>query len=487
MVYTVYGHQVVYVHRLGPKAYCRRRAHGASVQATTTGSGAPVEPLDAEAAAPPLGALLLEIGMRPEQLMRRINLLRRSRGDFPLSEKTAYAWLRRSRRPACPSPDNQRDALSVLSTKANRAVTADELGWSSPRKRSPHHPRQRCLDAPGDAPVDALLQEIVQGDPLMDRRNLLLLSGAAATAPGLALLIPGGTPARAAQAGGRLSDTLLTSIETTVRELRELDDADGSVTGLVWAGGLWQSVAKVVANAHYSGTPGRRLHTAFIELCEQYGWMLFDADRQPQAQRVYQTGMRLAREADPAPEPRFATSNLLASASYQASWLSQHSEAKTLLDIAARTPAGLPPRLAAVIADRAIFAAGRRGDIEALRRHRDTAHEHLDNAGNDEPWWSQWLTHHAIDAATGRAWLAARQPDTAEPYLNRRLEAVDPAYPRDRVLAILDLADTHRLRGDRATATSLTRQAGTLTAGVHSPRTRNRLSEITNALGPSLN
>ncbi|MCX5401316.1 XRE family transcriptional regulator [Streptomyces sp. NBC_00102] len=431
----------------------------------------------AEATAPnPLAELMNQIGLRPEQLVARINELRHRRGSHPLDLKSAYPWLRGQ--PSRPNQENERDALTVLSSRAGRTVTAAELSWSGPRRR----PHRRWLDSPGDAPMDALLREIIQGDP-MDRRNLLLLAGAAATAPGLALLIGNGS-AQAAERGGRLSSQLVGGIENSVRELRELDDTDGSTAGLLWAGGLWQSVARVVAHARDDSPTGRRLHTAFVELSEQYGWMLFDADLHPQAQRVYQTGMCLAREAAPSPDTRFATSNLLASAGYQASWLSQHSEARTFLDVAGRDPGGLPPRLGAVIAERQIFAAGRRGDTEQLRRARDTAHNLLDKAGGDGPWWSRWLSHHAIDAVTGRAWLAAQDPRAAEPYLTRSLTATDDAFPRDRMLAVLDLADTRRLQGEPHAALALTHEAAALAEQVHSPRAQNRLREITTALPP---
>ncbi|MFE3742658.1 XRE family transcriptional regulator [Streptomyces sp. NPDC059134] len=315
----------------------------------------------------------------------------------------------------------------------------------------------------------------------MERRNLLLLAGTAVTAPGLALLIADDTPLDGHH-GKRLPPQLADNIEHAVRDLRTLDDRDGSTTALIWAGGLWKSTAHVITTIRGDTPTTRRVHRAFIELSEQYGWMLFDDDRQSQAQRVYQTGMSLARESAPTADIRCATSNLLASAAYQASWLSQHTEAKSLLDVAQRLATSSPPRLRAVIADREVFAAGRRGDTETLRRARDSAHDHL-QAGGDIPWWSQWLSHHAIDAATGRAWLAARAPDTAEPYLTRRLDTAD-AYPRDRMLALLDLADTQRLHGDLTAVRTLTGQARALAEHVESPRARNRLTEITNALPP---
>jgi len=50
--------------------------------------------------------------------------------------------------------------------------------------------------------------------------------------------------------------------------------------------------------------------------------MLFDVRRHPQAQRVYHTGMRLARKADTSLTTRHATANLVASTAYQAAWTS---------------------------------------------------------------------------------------------------------------------------------------------------------------------
>jgi hypothetical protein len=421
----------------------------------------------------PLAELLRVIAMRPESLIARINELRGPRGSLHLDLKSAYPWMRT---PAVrPNEENQRDALSVLSTRAGRRVTADELGWTGPRRRR----HARLLDAPADAPAGELLREISQGDA-MDRRTLLLLSGAAVTAPGLALLIADDS-LPAAESGDHVSAQLVSSIENSVHELRDVDDAAGSTTGLVWAGGLWQSVARVVDNARFNSSEGRRLHTAFIELCEQYGWMLFDADMHPLAQRVFQTGMRLAREVSLSGPGSYATHNLVASSAYQSSWLGQHPEAKTLLGIANR--GDLPPRVKAVVAERAIFAAGRRGDTEALRRARDTAHDALSDAGGDGPWWSQWLSPLAIDAATGRAWLAARQSSAAEPYLTRRLAAAEAeAFPRDRMLASLDLADTYRVAGDPDAAANLGLQAAGLARSVNSARAQTRLTEIATAL-----
>ncbi|MER0240864.1 XRE family transcriptional regulator [Streptomyces sp. HSW2009] len=427
--------------------------------------------------APPataLAALLQQLGMRPEQLIARINERRTRRGSFPLSLKAAYPWLREN--PSHPQPDNQSDALAVLTTRAGRPITASDVGWDSPRPRHRH----RHLDAPGDAPLQGLLHEISQGD-IMDRRNLLVLTGAAATAPALALLLGPAAQAATSSDGTRLNEKLVGSIESAVRDLREMDDSTGSASGdLAWGLGIWQSTSRVLAQVRDRGPLADRLQTSYIELSEQVGWMLFDAGRHPQAQRVYHTGMRLAREADTSLTARHATSNLVASAAYQAAWLGHHNDAAALLDIAARAPE-LPPAVAAVIADRRVYAAGRRRDPEAILRYRDEALLHLDVPDERTPWWATWLTKNSVDAATGRAWLACEQPSKAVPFLSRRAETTSSDYPRDRLLAVLDLADTVHKCGHGDRARELLDQAGELIGTVSSQRMLHRYEALSSA------
>ncbi|WP_329529716.1 XRE family transcriptional regulator (plasmid) [Streptomyces sp. NBC_01450] len=428
--------------------------------------------------APPatvLAALLQQLGMRPEQLIGRINERRARRGSSPLHLKAAYPWLREC--PAHPHPDNQADALAVLTARAGRCITASDIGWDVPRLRTRH----RHLDAPGDAPLEALLHEISQGD-MMDRRNLLMLTGAAATAPALSLLL--GPIAQAADAPGatRLNEKLVGSIESAVRDLREMDDSTGSASGdLTWGLGIWQSTSRVVAQARDHGFLVDRLHTAYIELSEQTGWMLFDSGRHPQAQRVYHTGMRLARETGTSLTARHATSNLVASAAYQAAWLGHHNDAAALLDIAARTP-DLPSAVAAVIAERNVYAAGRRHDPDAVLRFRDEALLHLASPDERPPWWATWLTKDSVDAATGRAWLACDKPSQAVPFLSRRVEASSPDHQRDHLHAVLDLADSVHKCGDSDRARELLDQADGLISTVSSERMAHRYEVLSSAV-----
>ncbi|MEW1637496.1 XRE family transcriptional regulator [Streptomyces sp. NPDC093801] len=315
----------------------------------------------------------------------------------------------------------------------------------------------------------------------MHRRTFLLLSGTAVTAPALEQLLDG-TPAYAGpHGGGPLIEGVLRQIEDSVRQIRALDDTQGSEHALTWTDGMWRSTAEIITGSPATAALRARLHTTFICLSEQYGWMLFDSDRHEAAQRVYQTGLSLAREAEAGSGTADATANLLASMAYQCSHLGQHHEAKTLISVAGRRP-GLSPGVKAILADRLIVVAGRSHDPDGVRSARDEAHEQLGRRSADDPWWTQWLTTSAIDSATGRAWLALKRPGNAREYLASRLEADSDDYPRDRLVAALDLVDIQRLEGDVTSALTTGESVLAAAKNVSSPRLHHRLSGIATAL-----
>lgn len=415
------------------------------------------------------------LGWSAEQLIARINQIRARRGSTPLHRKSAYPWLRGRR----PSAEAKADVLTALRQYSGRAVSAADLGWDRPHYRAP----RSALDTPYGATAAELLRDTQKEAP-MHRRSFVLLSGAALTAPALDLLLGWAGPLRAAQDGDRVTPRLARVVQRTVRQARDLDDSEGSISALLWAAGIWQNLAKILTHSRHRTPEGIRLHTAYIEMSETYGWMLFDAGKHPQAQRVYQTGLRLAREAEDHTDVHRATVNLLASAAYQACWLGQHHEADTLLNVARNhKPHVLTPRLSAVLADREVTLAGGLGDTERVHRAEHQAHEYLSSAreGN-EPWWSLWLSPQELDANTGSAWLAAHRPDLAEPYLSRRLAVLGDKYPRDRMLFASDLAHARLHTGDITGACEATHHALELSAHVTSPRVHERLHSITTTL-----
>jgi hypothetical protein len=146
----------------------------------------------------------------------------------------------------------------------------------------------------------------------------------------------------------------------------------------------------------------------------------------------------------------------------------------------------LPPGLRAVLAHREIYAAGRRGDTEQICRAQDEAHEQLQITDDDKPWWSMWLNPIAVDATTGRAWLASGDISQAEPYLARRLDVTSDSYPhdypRDRIFATLDLADLHALDGYPEEAASMAITAMENSTRITSSRIQSRLKDLVKSL-----
>ncbi|KOV74076.1 hypothetical protein ADL00_02995 [Streptomyces sp. AS58] len=88
----------------------------------------------------------------------------------------------------------------------------------------------------------------------------------------------------------------------------------------------------------------------------------------------------------------------------------------------------------------------------------------------------------SVNAATGRAWLACDQPARAVPFLRSRVEATAPAYPRDHLYAVLDLADTVHQCGDGDQARELLDQAEGLIGTVNSQRMVHRFDALSSAV-----
>ncbi|GAA2685943.1 XRE family transcriptional regulator [Actinosynnema pretiosum subsp. pretiosum] len=417
---------------------------------------------------------LTMLGWSAEQLVARVNQARHRRGAPHLHSKTGYHWLRGTR----PAADVRADVLTVLSSALRVPVTATALGWDTVRPRK----AGRALDNPADARAATLLTEVSRGEP-MHRRKFTTLTGAAVTAAVMELLLPG-KRLPAAEDGDDITAKLIDAVEKSVREARDLDDSEGSTPSLVWTGGLWRSLATLIRESRYDDDQAGRMHTAFVELSETYGWVLFDAGLHPQAQRVFQTGVSLAKEAARRPDTDRATANLLASASYQASWLGQVDEAGTFLEVAALRAARCPtPRLLAVLADRRITLAGAQpGGDDAVHRATAEAHEHLDGAvPGADPWWSRWLGHTDIDANAGRAWLALDRVDRAEQHLAHHLApAGEP--PRDHALFATDLAHTRLRTGDVTGACEAVNSATASIGQIASPRVHQRLDQAVTAL-----
>ncbi|MFG2415584.1 hypothetical protein [Streptomyces goshikiensis] len=126
--------------------------------------------------------------------------------------------------------------------------------------------------------------------------------------------------------------------------------------------------------------------------------------------------------------------------------------------------------------------AGRSNAPDGVRRARATAYEYLDRRTTDDPWWTRWISPEAVDSATGRAWLALKNPVHARDHLTGRLDIADEKHPRDRLIATLDLIDIQQLEGDVTTALTTGESVLATAKNVSSPRLHRRLSSIATTL-----
>ncbi|ROQ78355.1 hypothetical protein EDD95_4985 [Streptomyces sp. CEV 2-1] len=144
---------------------------------------------------------------------------------------------------------NQADALAVLTARAGRRITASDVGWDLHRPRNRHH----HLDTPGDARRRPEAPPGGSAPRNQPGRHHGPPKPAHAHQSG-SHRARSHTPARpeaeasAAPAATRLNEKLVRSIESAVRDLREMDDSTGSASGdLTWGLGIWQSTSRVVS------------------------------------------------------------------------------------------------------------------------------------------------------------------------------------------------------------------------------------------------
>jgi hypothetical protein len=205
---------------------------------------------------------------------------------------------------------------------------------------------------------------------------------------------------------------------------------------LLWTGGLWQNLGALLAGSGHRNDQATRLATAYIEMSETYGWILFDAGHHPQAQRVYQAGISLAREA-------------------------VHHPTRT-----APQPTSSPPPLTRKpgwdIAKKPKQCSTSRPTERNVTQHRACSR----SSPTDE---SPWLVPN-----TGQAWLTADRIDQAERHLARHL-TLGGEHHRDHALLASELAHTRLRTGDVIGACTAARSVLDSMDQTASPRVRGRL------------
>jgi hypothetical protein len=425
-----------------------------------------------------LTTALDELGWRPEDLARRLNVLAAGQGRTErVHVKTPFKWLR-GQEPRPPWPT----LVAALLTEAlSRTVTTANLGWKGDDIEC--LPATSGLILPWTATGTLQAVRVVTDAGPMDRRIFLTLLGAAVTPPALEWLIAHPADEVARAGATPLRGEVIDQVDLITAGLRRMDDhlGGGSLLGVVREHTRY--VIDLIERRSYSDTIGRRLHASCGELLRLAGWLCFDAGQHAQAQRFWIAGLHAAHSAG----DRALGANILGFMSCQAKDLGQYREAVNLAETARRGYPGATPKVAAILDLRAAEAYANDGASDACRAAIDDAFGRIgtDGASYGAPDWCYWLDEAQAHAQGGYCYVRLQDWPRARTHLRSALRLQDSQFSREAALRRVLLATTyvHQDQPDIDQAAALGTQAVQSLAGeVDSTRCVGHLARLADHL-----
>lgn len=278
---------------------------------------------------------------------------------------------------------------------------------------------------------------VLSGGGRVKRRDVLLLTGTALTAPAHQWLIHDPGPLISGLAGRRVSPELADRFTAMIGELRAMDDVAGGGTVLALAQQQFGVVAELLDQASYDEPTGRRFHGVLAQLGQLCGWSAYDDGQQGMAQRYYVTALRAAHSADDRP----LGAHILSCMAEQAARQGQATEAVTLIDTALAGVRGRQtPRLLAELHIRQACALAVLNDVPACTAAVSRARAFVEPQENDPPWL-YWVSNADITSFAGECLLRVGQADRAAVLIEEGIRFFDGSFIRDRALYSIHLAN----------------------------------------------
>jgi tetratricopeptide (TPR) repeat protein len=275
----------------------------------------------------------------------------------------------------------------------------------------------------------------------MERRNLLVLLGAAATSTAHEWLIARAAHDTGCSTGGPVPPGVVDHLDEIADHLRRMDDQLGGGSLLSLARQQARAVVGLLDGRRYTESVGKRLHSTLAELLRLAGWLSFDSSRHAAAQRYWAAGLHAAHAAG----DRALGANILGFLSCQAKDLGHVRDAITLAETALAGYPGATPRVAAILELRAAEAHANDDDLAACRPRIDAAFERLreNAASTGEPGWCYWLDETHAHGQAGYSYLRLRDWVHARSHLQTATRIQAPAYAREAALRHVLLARTY--------------------------------------------
>ncbi|MGW2292822.1 hypothetical protein [Streptomyces phaeochromogenes] len=215
--------------------------------------------------------------------------------------------------------------------------------------------------------------------------------------------------------GLRLADDVLSGGDLAEPALREL-----------------RAAVRLHRETSYDEAIGRSLLVQIGELAQICGWILSDAGRHEDAQRVYELGISAARQAGDGP----LVANLAGSLAYQHANTGREREGVDLAR-AALDEAGpdAPAKTRALFFDRVAWTLTKADQPQRAMHALGQAHEALSAAnGHEAPQWAYWVSREELEVMDARVYTELRRPLRAVPLLKEVLGRYNATHARELAL-----------------------------------------------------
>jgi hypothetical protein len=274
-------------------------------------------------------------------------------------------------------------------------------------------------------------------------------------------------------AGRRIGDSLVSTVEYRVRQLRRADDFVSGRASHALVREELQATARLLDDGALTDEQSRRVLTAIGELAQLAAWVAADAGLYREAAGYAQGGVLAAHAAGDQP----LAANNISTLSYQLANTGNPRAAALLARTAyagARHTATATTR--ALLLERVAWGDAKSGDLANCKRSLGMVEENFDYAQPEhDPDWVYWLNRQEVDVMAGRCYTELKQPTLAERLLQEATAHYDHALIREDSLYLSWLAEDYILLNEIERASDMAARVLDLATRANSARTDERL------------
>jgi hypothetical protein len=281
-------------------------------------------------------------------------------------------------------------------------------------------------------------------------------------------------------AGRRVGDSLVSTVEHRVIQLRRADDF---MSGRASHGMVHQEIAattRLLREGALTDDQARRLLAATGELAQLAAWVAVDAGLYKEAARYVQGGVLAANSAGDRP----LAANIISTFSYQLTNTGDPRQGAILARTAyagARHEATATTK--ALLLERVAWADAKSGDSSSCDRALGMVEANFSHASpDDDPDWVYWLNEEEIAVMAGRCYTELRRPAQAEGLLLNAIANYNNSFIRENSLYLSWLAEDYVLLNEIDRASEVATRVLDLAVRADSARSDARLQHLAKIL-----